>query len=77
MCFCFAGLGVPLGWAPGGLSRGDPAQLKPSCMCLGGAFVGSMFLFCGVHAVVSCVAVQGYGAQMVICSGHWGMVYRD
>ena len=45
-------------------------------MCLWGAFVGSMFLFCGVHAVASCVAVQGYGAQMVICSGHWGMVYR-
>ena len=39
-------------------------------MCLWGAFVGSMFLFCGVHAVASCVAVQGYGAQMVICSGH-------
>ncbi len=46
-------------------------------MHLGGAFVGSMFMFCGVHAVVSCVAVQGEGAQMVICSGHWDMVYRD
>jgi len=69
-------LGVaPWGWAPGGPPGGGPAQLRPSCMRLGVAFVGSMFLCCGVHAVVSFVAVQegcsdgdlqwslGYGVQ--------------
>ena len=69
----------------GGPPHGPPgspwvlfAQFRPSCMRLGDTFVGSMFLFCGVRAIVSYVSVllfAGIGVPLGWTPGSpWGFV---
>ena len=63
LCFCFAGMECPWGGPPG-FAPGVffdfclPSSGPPACT-LGVHLCAACFLFCGVHAVVSCVAVQG------------------
>ncbi len=70
-----------LGVAPGAGPWGEPAQLRPSCMRLGVAFVGSRNMLLTnatmLRNACCCLFVQQEGCSDGDLNVHYGTVYRD